>query len=124
MTIPNFNPFLHATRKSGRVKNPFSRQNMNIEIREMKIEDYDEIFSLWNGIDGIIIDDVDSKGSIGLYIERKKGLSYIAQVSGIIVGTVLCGHDGRRGLLRHLAVKSEIGSWHRPQSYNKRPSGL
>jgi GNAT superfamily N-acetyltransferase len=29
----------------------------------------------------------------------------VAVVENGIVGTVLCGHDGRRGILRHLAVK-------------------
>lgn len=80
---------------------------MEIEIREMKIEDYDDILSLWSRMDGIIIDDMDSKSSIGYYLERNKGLSYVAMISGKIVGTILCGHDGRRGLLRHLAVKLE-----------------
>jgi GNAT superfamily N-acetyltransferase len=29
-------------------------------------------------------------------------------VSGKIVAAVLCGHEGRRGILRHLAVKPEF----------------
>jgi ribosomal protein S18 acetylase RimI-like enzyme len=31
-------------------------------------------------------------------------MSFVATVDGIIVGAVLCGTDGRRGYLHHLAV--------------------
>ena len=81
---------------------------MNITIREMVIEDYDDMLSLWMSIEELIIDDVDSKSDIDFYLDRNRGLSSVALVSGAIVGTVLCGHDGRRGLLRHLAVKPEL----------------
>jgi N-acetylglutamate synthase len=85
------------------------RENaMTIEIREMAIDDYDDILSLWRNMDGVIVDDVDSRNAIALYLDRNKGLSFVALAEGSIVGTVLCGHDGRRGLLRHLAVKPEF----------------
>ena len=33
--------------------------------------------------------------------------SLVATAGGILVGAVLCGHDGRRGYLHHLAVLQE-----------------
>ena len=48
--------------------------------------------------------DVDSEYGIGLYLARNPGLSFVAIDSGKIVGAVLCGHDGRRGYINHLAV--------------------
>jgi ribosomal protein S18 acetylase RimI-like enzyme len=35
---------------------------------------------------------------------RNPGLSRVAETNGTIVGATLCGHDGRRGLIYHLAV--------------------
>jgi ribosomal protein S18 acetylase RimI-like enzyme len=37
-------------------------------------------------------------------LERNPGLSFVAVVDRVIVGCVMCGHDGRRGYLQHLAV--------------------
>ena len=38
------------------------------------------------------------------YLLRNPGLSRVALEGETIVGAVLCGHDGRRGLIYHLAV--------------------
>lgn len=80
---------------------------MTIKIREMALDDYHDILLLWKSMEGVVVDDVDSRSAIALYLDRNKGLSFVALAAGSIVGTVLCGHDGRRGLLRHLAVKPE-----------------
>jgi ribosomal protein S18 acetylase RimI-like enzyme len=32
-------------------------------------------------------------------------MSFVCMEAGMIVGTALCGHDGRRGFLYHVAVK-------------------
>ena len=74
----------------------------------MVVEDYDNLLALWRGMEGIIIDDVDSRVSLARYLARNNGLSHVALAAGVIVGAVLCGHDGRRGLLRHLAVKPDF----------------
>ena len=38
------------------------------------------------------------------YLARNPGLSFVAVQGCKIIGAVLCGHDGRRGYLHHLAV--------------------
>ncbi|MEP6937905.1 MAG: GNAT family N-acetyltransferase [Chthoniobacterales bacterium] len=38
------------------------------------------------------------------YLSRNPKLSRVAEEGKMIVGAVLCGHDGRRGLIYHLAV--------------------
>jgi ribosomal protein S18 acetylase RimI-like enzyme len=35
-------------------------------------------------------------------------LSFITQVDGVLAGAVLCGHDGRRGYIHHLAVHPQF----------------
>ena len=49
----------------------------------------------------------DGREDIARYLQRNPGLSRVAQRDGQIVGAVLCGHDGRRGLIYHLAVAKE-----------------
>jgi putative acetyltransferase len=76
-----------------------------MQIKVMSINDYQEVFSLWKNTEGIgLHNDVDSKAGIRQYLKRNPGLSFVARENGRIIGTVLSGHDGRRGYLHHLAV--------------------
>lgn len=79
---------------------------MNIEIAEMTIADYDEVFALWNDAEGLGLhrDDCDSREGIGRYLEHNAGMSFVARHGERLVAAVLCGTDGRRGYLNHLAV--------------------
>ena len=77
---------------------------MNYSIRQMTIDDYDEVYRLWDQTDGLCLEEDDSRGAIDLYLNRNQGLCFVAVAEGRIIGTALCGNDGRRGLLRHLAV--------------------
>ena len=53
------------------------------------------------------LDEDDSRDGIALYLRRNPGSCFVALDGTAIVGAVLCGHEGRRGILRHLAVKPE-----------------
>jgi ribosomal protein S18 acetylase RimI-like enzyme len=75
-----------------------------ISTREFVIDDYDEAVALWNLLKGVEVAEGDSKEEIRAYLLRNPGLSRVAEEGGRIVGAVLCGHDGRRGLIYHLAV--------------------
>ena len=81
---------------------------MDCEIRQMTLGDYAEVHHLWTQTEGMSLVDDDNREGIALYLERNRGLCFIALVGGNLVGTVLCGHDGRRGILRHLAIKKEF----------------
>ena len=79
-----------------------------MEVREITIHDYEQAIQLWRGCQGICLhSDVDSEYGIGIYLARNPGLSFVAVQGGKIIGVVLCGHDGRRGYLHHLAVAQE-----------------
>jgi ribosomal protein S18 acetylase RimI-like enzyme len=70
----------------------------------MTAADYDAVFALWRVTEGMGLSEADSREGIHAYLERNPGLSLVARQGGQIIGAVLCGHDGRRGFLHHLAV--------------------
>ena len=79
-----------------------------MNIREMKIEDYDKVFALWKTIKGFGIRSVDdSKEGIERFLKWNPGLSVVAEENGEIVGAILCGSDGRRGCLYHVCVHKD-----------------
>ena len=69
--------------------------------------DYDQTIALWEKMEGLEICEGDSREEISEYLKRNPGLSRVAEADGDIVGAALCGHDGRRGWIYHLAVASE-----------------
>jgi N-acetylglutamate synthase len=76
-------------------------------IREMVIEDYEAVMALWRSSDGIGLSDADSHEGIAAYLDRNPGLSLVAESEGEVAAAVLCGHDGRRGYIHHLAVRKD-----------------
>lgn len=72
--------------------------------RSFLIADYAAVLSLWQAAEGVEIAEGDTRADIDAYLRRNPALSRIAELDGKIVGAVLCGHDGRRGLIYHLAV--------------------
>ena len=87
-----------------------------INYRNMTIADYDAVTALWQQTEGVRLRDSDSRSSLGAYIARNPGTSFVAEIDSEIVGAVLCGHDGRRGYLYHLAVAKT----HRKQHIGKK----
>jgi len=79
---------------------------MTAEIRAFRIEDHPQAWRLWDATEGVGLSDADSRESISRFLERNRALSFIAIDRAAVVGTVLCGHDGRRGLIHHLVVAS------------------
>jgi N-acetylglutamate synthase len=76
-----------------------------MEIRLFTMEDYPAAYALWSSMPGIGLSDSDGEDEIRSFLLRNPDLSYVAvNDGGTIVGTVLAGHDGRRGFLYHLAV--------------------
>lgn len=77
-------------------------------IRAMTIDDYDEVYHLWKKIRGFGIRSVDdSREGIARFLKRNPTTSVVAVKDGRIVGSILCGHDGRRGCFYHVCVDEE-----------------
>jgi ribosomal protein S18 acetylase RimI-like enzyme len=79
---------------------------MSVKIREMTPADYQAAAALWQTAEGVVLRDVDRLDAITRYLARNPGSSFVAVEGEQLVGTVLCGHDGRRGFLQHLVVAS------------------
>lgn len=77
---------------------------MSLIIHEMSLDDYEKIYQLWEMSENIGLSKADSRHGIEKFLERNPGMSYVAWEEGEIIGTVLCGHDGRRGYIHHLMV--------------------
>ena len=75
-----------------------------MKVRELTIEDYGEVISLWQSCDGIGLHSFETENWLAIYLSRNPGLSFVAIECDRIIGAVLCGHDGRRGYMNHLAV--------------------
>ncbi len=80
---------------------------MTIQILEMTYADYPEAVELWRSCEGIGLSDADEPEPMQRFLERNPGLSFVAREEDELVGTVLCGTDGRRGYLYHLAVRAD-----------------
>ncbi len=76
----------------------------------MTPDDYDKVIALWRSADGIGLSASDERPAIATYLARNADMSFVALARGRIVGAILAGHDGRRGTLHHLAVRS---AWRR-----------
>lgn len=74
----------------------------------MTIADYDGLYKLWKSIRGFGIRSVDdSREGIETFLRRNPSTSVVAEEDGLIVGAVLCGHDGRYGYMYHVCVREE-----------------
>ena len=79
-----------------------------MKVRKMVIEDYNEVYSLWLSIKGFAIRSIDdSLEGITRFINRNPNTSIVAIEDDKIVGTILCGHDGRRGCFYHVCVHED-----------------
>jgi ribosomal protein S18 acetylase RimI-like enzyme len=80
---------------------------MEISLRAFRFEqDYPTVIELWNRCGpGVQVRKSDEPEEIKKKLERDPDLFIVAEHQGRVVGTVLGGFDGRRGLIYHLAVE-------------------
>ncbi len=80
---------------------------MSAIIHPFTMDCYDEVYALWELAEGVCVSEADSRANILAYLRRNPNMSYVARDGLTVVGAVLGGHDGRRGILHHLAVLPE-----------------
>ena len=75
------------------------------QIRTMTIEDYENVYQLWMSTPGMGLNNLDdSKEGIVKYLRRNPATCLVAEKGNKIVGSIMSGHDGRRGYIYHTAV--------------------
>jgi hypothetical protein len=77
---------------------------MEISVRPFVEADITAALALWRATPGVGLSAADEPAALARYLARNPGLSLVADVHGTLVGTLLCGHDGRRGLIHHLVA--------------------
>jgi N-acetylglutamate synthase len=86
-----------------------------VSIHAFTEKDIPAALDLWEMTEYIGLSSADEPAALARYLQRNPGFSFVAMDAGNLVGAALCGHDGRRGFIHHLAVapshrKSGIGS--------------
>lgn len=77
-----------------------------VETRIMTPDDWDGVAKVWEDHEGTNPID-DSPEGFAKYLRRNPSTSFVAVDNGRIVGTILAGHDGRRGIFHHVSVLKE-----------------
>ena len=84
---------------------------MEYTTRNVSIDDYDELFALWNSTEQSrrALNPVDdSREGIERYLKRNPNTCFAAVSEGHIIGVILAGHDGRRGIIHHMCVHPDF----------------
>ena len=84
---------------------------MEYTTRLVTIDDYDAIYALWNSTEQSrrALNPVDdSREGIERYLKRNPETCFAAVINGRIIGVILTGHDGRRGIIHHMCVHPDF----------------
>lgn len=77
-----------------------------LKTRVMTPDDWDGVAEVWKNHEGTNPVD-DSPEGFTKYLRRNPATSFVAVDDGRIIGTILAGHDGRRGIFHHVSVLPE-----------------
>jgi N-acetylglutamate synthase len=86
----------------------FVKKSFMFEFLEMNLSHYEAANELWKQTEGMGVT-TDSLEQIEKYLKRNPGMSFVCidNATGKLAGTVMGGHDGRRGIIYHLASAKE-----------------
>ncbi len=74
----------------------------------MTVADLPAALELWRVTEGMGLGESDKPERLAAFLDRNPGASAVAVLGdGTLIGAVMCGDDGRRGYLHHLAVARE-----------------
>lgn len=76
----------------------------SINLVKFKINDYEEVHTLWRSDPNIGLSSSDSKENIGFFLSKNENTCFLLKDGNKAIGSILCGNDGRRGYIHHLFV--------------------
>lgn len=84
--------------------------HLPVQIREFQFpSDYEQVIELWRRIErGVHLGRSDTLAELEKKLNRDPDLFLVAESEGAIIGAVIGGFDGRRGLIYHLAVDASF----------------
>lgn len=90
---------------------------MSISIRSADLRDEEALLALWSSADLIHGDIVERyRADFRAKCAFQPGMTFVAEIDGRIIGSIMSGYDGRRGWINCLAVSPE----HRKQGLGSR----
>lgn len=80
-----------------------------IVVRAMNESDIDQVLKLWNDIFGSsFLESSVTKEELIAYMKKNPDASSVACTEeGKVIGALLCGNDGIRGFIYHIAIYNE-----------------
>src|SRR6218665_1066199 len=75
-----------------------------MSMRPVVPTDHGALIALWKAEPSIRLRPEDGFEPFCAYLARNPGLSLVVERDGQLVGSLMVGHDGRRGYLQHLLV--------------------
>ncbi len=80
--------------------------NNTIVVQAMRELDIDQVLKLWNEIFGTsFLESSVTKEELEIYLRKNPGASSVACTdNGKVIGALLCGNDGIRGFIYHIAI--------------------
>lgn len=79
-----------------------------METRLMEPGDYDALAALWSGFRGNAMTAADSREGFERFLGANGPLCFVLLDGQEVAGSVMAGHDTRRGYVYHLAVSSRL----------------
>lgn len=84
----------------------------SFRIRSFRPSDIHAALELWRSTPGIGVSEGDDPSSLRRFLRKNRRFCFVAHADigsggAAAAGTVLCGFDGRRGYIYHLAVRPE-----------------
>jgi N-acetylglutamate synthase len=75
----------------------------------MTTDDIPDVLAFWGTMEGVGLNESDSPEALARFLERNPRWSVVVRdAAGRVLAAVLCGHDGRRGYLHHLATAPDL----------------
>ncbi|RYY02320.1 MAG: GNAT family N-acetyltransferase [Gammaproteobacteria bacterium] len=72
---------------------------------EILAPDCSRAVNLWRSIKGVTLNESDSLETVSAFLRRNPVLSFVIKaLDGKVIGTILCGENGRAVQIYHLAV--------------------
>ncbi|NRY63931.1 GNAT family N-acetyltransferase [Clostridium beijerinckii] len=83
--------------------------NNTIVVKAMKESDIEQVIKLWRDIFGSsFLEESVTKEQLSTYLKKNPKASSVAcNEDGKVIGALLCGSDGIRGFIYHIAICSE-----------------